>query len=304
MSDGKVVLITGGASGIGRALGEALAERGAMVLLADRQLDLAESVAAEIRQSGRSASAVALDVRDADAFKRVADEVVARYGRIDMFFNNAGIAVGGPAERYEPRDWNDVLEVNVQGVVNGIRAVYPHMLRQKSGHIINTASMAGLLGSANMVSYVTSKHAVVGLSKALRIEARRHGIKVSVLCPGFIRTAILHGGEYGRMAVPGFSADAITRAVEQLRPMDPAAFAKAALKAIERNVPYIVLPRWWKALWLLERVAPSTSLALWTRVYERMAKESEELERQKATAAPSTGNGQGRSTAAGAERSS
>jgi NAD(P)-dependent dehydrogenase (short-subunit alcohol dehydrogenase family) len=305
MSDGKVVLITGGASGIGRALGEALAERGATVVLADRQLDLAESVAAEIRQNGRAASAVALDVRDAEAFKRVADDVVSRHGRIDMFFNNAGIAVGGPVERYEPRDWGDVLDVNVQGVVNGVRAVYPHMLRQKSGHIINTASMAGLIGTGNMTSYVASKHAVVGLSKSLRVEAHRHGVNVSVLCPGFIRTAILQGGEFGRMQVPGFNAQSISRMVERLKPMDPSAFAVAALKEIDRNEPFIVLPRWWRAIWMLERLAPRLTLKLWIASYERMAKESEELERKNAASnGPAAGNGQGRSHPARAERSS
>jgi NAD(P)-dependent dehydrogenase (short-subunit alcohol dehydrogenase family) len=304
MSEEKVVLITGGASGIGRAFGEVLAERGAHVVLADRQLDLAESVAADIRQNGRSASAVALDVRDADAFKRVVDDIVARHGRLDMLFNNAGIAVGGPAERYEARDWSDVLDVNVQGVVNGIKAAYPQMIKQRRGHIINTASMAGLISSANMVSYVTSKHAVVGLSKALRVEGRRHGVRVSVLCPGFIRTAILHGGEFGRMQVPGISTDKLDKYIEQLRPMDPAAFATAALRAIDRNTPIIVLPHWWKAIWLLERVSPRLSLALWTAMYERMAKESEAVEGESAARSVSSGNGQGTLQATRAERSS
>lgn len=275
MRDGQVVLITGGASGIGRALGEALADRGARVVLADRQLDLAENVAADIRRNGRTAEAVALDVRDAAAFARVANDISARFGGIDMFFNNAGIAIGGPMENYELKDWNDVFDVNLAGVTNGIQAIYPLMIRQKRGHIINTASMAGLITNANLGSYAATKHAVVGLSKALRVEAKRHGVRVSVLCPGFVRTAILEGGEFGRMKVPGVPAEAVKAAVERIRPMDPATFAQKALRAIERNEPIIVLPSWYKALWLLERVSPRASLALWTAVYERSVREAE-----------------------------
>lgn len=276
MGDGRVALITGGASGIGRALGEALAERGVRVVLADRQRELAETVAVEIRRKGRSARAFGLDVRDEHAFAELVDEVQQHYGRIDLFFNNAGIGVGGPAESFEASDWYDVLDVNVTGVVHGIRAVYPLMIRQGHGHIINTASIAGLITTSNMTSYTASKHAVVGLSKGLRVEARRHGVKVSVLCPGFVRTAILTGGEFGRMRMPHLAGQ-LSEMIERTRPMDPAVFAQKALKAIERNEAIIVFPRWWRALWLLDRISPTVSLALWTALNDRTMREAERL---------------------------
>lgn len=253
MSEEKVVLITGGASGIGRAFGEVLAERGAHVVLADRQFDLAESVAAEIRQNGRKASAVALDVRDADAYKRVVDDIVARHGRIDMLFNNAGIAVGGPAERYEARDWSDVLDVNVQGVVNGIKAAYPQMIKQRSGHIVNTASMAGLVPSPLITSYAMTKHAVVGLSTSLRIEAAPFGVRVSALCPGVIDTPILE-----TKPPPGAWAPDARRFLTQVagppHPVDD--FAQQVLARVERNERIIVAPARARIGWLLSRWFP------------------------------------------------
>src|SRR5512139_669743 len=159
---GAVALITGGASGIG----EALADRGAEVVIADRQAEEAEAVAAEIRDRGGKAYALALDVRDADAFDALVSEVVKRSRRIDFFFNNAGIGVSGEVKSYARRDWDDVLDVNLHGVVHGIQAIYPLMVAQGSGHIVNTASMAGLIPTPGGASYGASKHAVVGVSKA------------------------------------------------------------------------------------------------------------------------------------------
>jgi NADP-dependent 3-hydroxy acid dehydrogenase YdfG len=166
-----VAFITGGASGIGAAIGKALARRGVDVVLADRQLELAQQVAEGIRQSDGRASAVELDVRDPARFASVVGETVARSGRIDYLFNNAGIGVAGDIAGYTLPDWYDVFDVNLRGVVHGIGAVYPVMRAQGSGHIINTASMAGLLPTSEAASYGATKHAVVGLSKTLRIEA-------------------------------------------------------------------------------------------------------------------------------------
>ena len=132
-----------------------------------------------------------LDVRSYSSFERAVAEAVQQSGRIDYLFNNAGIGVGGEVDSYTLDDWNDVFDVNLRGVVHGIQAVYPIMIRQHSGHIVNTASMAGLVTNAGMASYTATKHAVVALSKALRVEAERHGVQVSVLCPGAIRTPIL-----------------------------------------------------------------------------------------------------------------
>jgi len=259
---GAVALVTGGASGIGRALAEGCAARGSEVVLADRQIDLARSVAEGIRGRGGKADAVALDVRDADAFEAVAADVVARRGRIDLFFNNAGIAIAAEASDYDRADWDDLLDVNVRGIVYGIQAIYPRMVAQGGGHIVNTASMAGLIPVPGGVGYSLSKHGVVGMSKALRVEAAIHGVRVSALCPGVVRTPILEGGEYGRYEKAGMDEATMRTFWERLRPMAPETFAEQVLRDVAANTPYIIVPRWWKALWLLERLAPRLSLRL------------------------------------------
>jgi NAD(P)-dependent dehydrogenase (short-subunit alcohol dehydrogenase family) len=213
-------------------------------------------------------------VRSYPSFERAVAEAVQQSGRIDYLFNNAGIGVGGEVESYTLDDWNDVFDVNLRGVVHGIQAVYPIMIRQHSGHIVNTASMAGLVTTVGQASYTATKHAVVALSKALRVEAERHGVQVSVLCPGAIRTPILTGGQYGRILVAGLSDEELLKFWEQLRPMAPEVFAERALRAVLRGDAIIVVPAWWKAWWYLERLSPALSM----RTAKVMLKRMRELE--------------------------
>ena len=263
---GKVAIVTGGASGIGAALGRELAARGAEVVLVDRQVARAEEVAAAIRASGGRASADELDVRDLAANERVVKGVVERSGRVDLFFANAGIAVGGEIDSYDASDWDDVFDVNLRGVAYGLQAVYPRMIAQRGGHFVATASMAGLVSAAGEASYTASKHAVVGLVKTLQVEGMRHGVRASVLCPGAIETPILTGGEYGRIKYAGLSKEAARALWDRVRPLDVDVFAKKALDAVARGEPIIVLPAWWKALWYLERASPAASVAIWRRL--------------------------------------
>jgi NAD(P)-dependent dehydrogenase (short-subunit alcohol dehydrogenase family) len=266
----KVAIVTGAASGIGAALAKELAREGARVVLTDRQLELAEHVARDIRDAGGAADVAEVDVRDLSSVKRVVGETVARHGALDFLFNNAGIAVGGEMSSYAPGDWDDVFDVNLRGVAHGIQAAYPVMIRQEHGHIVNTASLAGLVACPAQGSYTATKHAVVALSKALRLEARRHGVRVSVLCPGVIRTPILHGGVYGRSKLAGLSVERLASMWERLWPMEPDAFAREAVRAVARDEAIIVIPRWWKGLWLLDRLSPSLSARLWAALLERM----------------------------------
>lgn len=270
---GRVAIVTGGASGIGAALGSELARQGAVVVLADRQLELAEQVAARIHEGGGRAEAIAVDVRELASIERVVESTKSRHGRIDLCFNNAGIAVGGELDTYSQRDWDDVFDVNLRGVAYGIQAVYPVMIRQRSGHIVNTASMAGLVGAPAEGSYAAAKHAVVGVSKTLRLEAKRHGVRVSVLCPGAIRTPILTGGKFGRLNMHGLSDEKVLEMWSLMRPMPADEFARRALRAIARNEAIIVVPGWWKAFWYLERVSPELSASVWGRILERMRKQ-------------------------------
>jgi NAD(P)-dependent dehydrogenase (short-subunit alcohol dehydrogenase family) len=237
-----------------------LADGGAEVWIADRQLGAAQELAQRLNSGGAKAHAVELDVRTYPSVERVVGEAVQQSGRIDYLFNNAGIGVGGEVDSYTLDDWNDVFDVNLHGVVHGIQAVYPIMIRQGSGHIVNTASMAGLVAGPGEASYTASKHAVVALSKALRLEAERHGIKVSVLCPGAIRTPILTGGTYGRMTKTGISDEELLKFWEPFRPMAPEKFAERALRAVLRGDAIIVVPAWWKTLWYLDRLSPVLSM--------------------------------------------
>jgi len=195
-------IVTGGASGIGRAISEELAQRGCDVVLADLQIELAKEVASQIRASGGTATAVKVDVTDFPAMDKLVHATVTRTGRLDYLFNNAGIVIGGGVDHYGIEDWNRVIDVNLRGVVNGVQAAYKIMLAQGFGHIVNTASMAGLMSGPGNVVYTTTKHAVVGLSTSLRAEAASQGVRVSVVCPGVIRTPILDdGGKFGKMLV-------------------------------------------------------------------------------------------------------
>jgi NADP-dependent 3-hydroxy acid dehydrogenase YdfG len=257
-ASGKVAFVTGGASGIGAALSTKLVDEGAEVWIADRQIGSAQGLAQRLNRGGAKAHAIELDVRSYPSFERAVAEAVQQSGRIDYLFNNAGIGVGGEVDSYTLDDWNDVFEVNLGGVVHGIQAVYPIMIRQHSGHIVNTASMAGLVAAPGSASYTATKHAVVGISKVLRVEAERHGVRVSVLCPGAIRTPILTFGKYGRYN--GVSDEQLLKFWEPFRPMAPEKFAERVLRAVFRGDAIIVVPAWWKALWYLERLSPAFSM--------------------------------------------
>ena len=255
---GKVVFVTGGGSGIGAALSAKLVDAGAQVWIADRQFDHARTLAQKLDASGARAHAVELDVRDAAAVRRAIDAVVDAAGRLDYLFNNAGIGIGGEVDTLTLDDWSDIIDVNLRGVIHGVDAAYPIMIKQGSGHIVNTASMAGLITTSAQAAYSSTKHAVVALSKTLRVEGKTHGVRVSVLCPGVVRTPILTGGEYGHNK--SISRENQQKLGEALRPMDPDEFAEQALRAVLRNQAIIVVPRWWKALWYLERLSPALSM--------------------------------------------
>jgi NAD(P)-dependent dehydrogenase (short-subunit alcohol dehydrogenase family) len=258
----RSAIVTGGASGIGRALAEALGRRGVYVVVADRQVDLAEQVASGIRAQGGAATVADLDVRDADRFRSAVAATVAAAGRLDYLFNNAGIAVAGEVRDYDPADWDDVFDVNLRGVCHGILAAYPRMIEQGSGHIVNTASLSGLIPALLQGSYTATKHAVVGLSRALRIEARRYGVRVSVVCPGSVRTPILRGGRYGR-AKSGLDMEAFGARLERLETIEPALLARRVLRAVERNRAIIIEPKAARVLWYLDRLSPWLSERLW-----------------------------------------
>src|SRR5579864_3524067 len=205
---GKVALITGAANGIGRATALAFAKSGAKTVVVDRDRAGGEATAGIIRQQGGEAQFVAADVTKSADVAAYVKAALDAYGRIDCFHNNAGIegTVKHTAE-YDEAMFDQVIAINVKGVFLGLRHVLPVMLRQKSGAIVNTASVAGLVATPGMPAYVASKHAVIGLTKTAAGEVARQGVRVNAVCPGPVDTRMIHSLE------------------AQLSPGDPAAIS-------------------------------------------------------------------------------
>ena len=264
---GRVAIVTGGGSGIGAALVRAMAGRGATIMIADIDEAAGKSVAAELDQ----VSAVTLDVRDAAAVADLVAQTKAEHGQIDYMFNNAGIAVGGLVEEFTLDHWDRVIDVNLRGVIHGVHAAYPVMLAQGNGHIVNTASLAGLIPGPGLAPYDATKHAVVGLSLSLRAEAGGRGVKVSAICPGFVDTPLLgrvnpdlpktsagmeNAGDVSKIVGPLYKADLL---------------AQDVLRGLAKNKPLIVAPRSARVLWRMTRYAPNFALNTITKTVQRRA---------------------------------
>lgn len=232
----KVAIVTGGASGIGRALGLALADRGArVVLLADKNLVGAEEAVGEIKQKGGIAQAARVDVTDFDAVKAMVGDIVNKFGRVDFMFNNAGIAAMGEARDLTLDDWKWVVDVNLWGVVHGTYAVLPVMLDQKSGHIVNTSSVAGFIPMPGSAPYMATKHAIVGMSLGMRMELEQHGIRVCVICPAAVETSAFDNARYR-----SYAKDDLKRVLSRgKKGANPNLIAAEILRGVAANKPMI-----------------------------------------------------------------
>jgi len=247
----KVSIVTGAGSGIGRALAEELSRKDAIVILADINSQQINEVAEAITASGYRAEALPVDVSNYDAVKKLVDDTVAQHGRLDYMFNNAGIAVGGEVRDCAIDDWRNVLDVNLNGVIYGIDSAYPIMVEQGFGHIVNTASIEGLLPFPGSVSYVASKHGVVGLSNALRIEGADLGVNVSVVCPGYVKTAIFRSAKLIKI-----DREKMLSLLPERLGITPEKCAAVILSGVERNKAIIVVTGYAKILWLIQRISP------------------------------------------------
>jgi NAD(P)-dependent dehydrogenase (short-subunit alcohol dehydrogenase family) len=193
---GKVALITGAGNGIGRATALAFAKSGAKVVVVDRDAAAGEATAGIIRQQGGEARFVAADVTKSADVQAYVKTAIDAYGRIDCFFNNAGIeGAWKHTAEYDEAMFDQVIGVNVKGVFLGLRHVLPEMLRQQSGAVVNTASVAGLVATPGMPAYVASKHAVIGLTKTAAGEVAKSGVRVNAVCPGPVDTRMIHSLE-------------------------------------------------------------------------------------------------------------
>lgn len=213
---GGVAVVTGGARGIGRATVEALLDEGCAVAILDRDGELAQSTAAALQARGRVA-AWTVDVRDADAFSKTITAVEAQLGSVTILVNNAGIMLLGATLEHAPAADQLQLDINVNGVLNGMRAVMPGMVRRASGHIVNIASVAGVLGTPFAAVYSGSKHAVIGITEATRHEYMDRGLRFSYVCPGLVDTELIAGTGRPRFpptARPEEVADAVVLALK------------------------------------------------------------------------------------------
>ncbi|MDX1692503.1 MAG: SDR family oxidoreductase [Ketobacteraceae bacterium] len=236
----KSVVITGAGSGMGRALAMQLGSYGANVVATDIDEEAAQVTAREIKRKDGHASYHPLDVRDRDAFRSLLKGVVGDYGTLDYLFNNAGIAIFGEVRDQSEEDWQRVIDINQMGVLYGTLAAYEIMCRQGSGHIVNTASIAGLSATPLLTPYSMTKHAVVGLSMSLREEAKGLGVKVSTVCPGLIRTSIADGNFARASHFPdafGFLEEKL-----RIRPLSADEAAKYILKGVKKNQAQIIFP--------------------------------------------------------------
>jgi NAD(P)-dependent dehydrogenase (short-subunit alcohol dehydrogenase family) len=253
--ENAVAIVTGGGMGLGEALCEELARRGAMVVVADVDGDAARQVAGRLEQSGRPALAVRIDVADEAEVAQLIESTVAEYGRVDYMINNAGIAIGGDSRDLSIQQWRRVLDVDLLGVVNGTVHAYRVMARQGHGHIVNISSLSGLVPQPGNVPYCTSKHGIVGLSLSLRAEGADLGVKVSAACPGDMKTKI-----YDNMVVvnmPREEVATLSRRTHYLMPqMSAQAAARAILHGVGRDRPLIVFPFAVQVIWHLYRWFP------------------------------------------------
>jgi NAD(P)-dependent dehydrogenase (short-subunit alcohol dehydrogenase family) len=246
---GKTAFVTGGASGIGFALGKVLAEAGMNVMLADIEREALDEAAATLAPSSPGVRGVACDVADPDSLERAARATFQAFGNVHVVCNNAGVAGGSGIDDVSLATWRWVLDVNLMGVVHGIRTFLPHIRGHgEGGHIVNTAAMAGLQSGLGFSPYVASKFAVVALSEGLRSELRSLGIGVTVLCPGFVRSHMHRSARnrqkrYGawRPPDPGSKAAALANLQAELQQagLEADIVARRALEAIREDQLYV-----------------------------------------------------------------
>jgi NAD(P)-dependent dehydrogenase (short-subunit alcohol dehydrogenase family) len=263
----KVAIVTGGASGIGRSICAYLGRHGAQVVVADRNPEGAQETAASISAQGGRAEVATVDVTDADGIASLIGGTARELGRIDLLFNNAGVSLNGEFRDMTLAHWRRILDVNLWGVVYGCHHVYPIMVEQGFGQIVNTASLAGLIPGGLTSGYSASKHAVVGFTLTLRSEARQYGIKVNALCPGYMRTNIQKTTEN---VTAYMNSDRNEQMNANMRFPTPDDCIEQMMRGIRRNRAVVISPGSHRIFWLLHRAAPGFNVAMWTMVIKRM----------------------------------
>ena len=246
---GKTAFVTGAASGIGLSLAKACAEAGTNVMLADIEKPALDRALEALRDHAPRVRTIVCDVAESASVERAAKATFDAFGNVHILCNNAGVGGGSGIDDISLETWRWVIDVNLMGVVNGVKHFLPHMRAHgQGGHIVNTASMAGLQANIGFSPYVASKYAVVGMSEGLARQLAHENIGVSVLCPGFVRTRIAESGRnrpqrYGATQKPApgsFAAGLATHLAERAESgLDPAVAAAKVLDAIRENELYV-----------------------------------------------------------------
>jgi NAD(P)-dependent dehydrogenase (short-subunit alcohol dehydrogenase family) len=246
---GKTAFVTGGAAGIGFALGRAFAEAGMKVMLADIETDALAAAVKSLHNVGPEVRGIICDVADPGSVERAAEASCQAFGKVHIVCNNAGVAAAGGIDNISIDNWRWVLDVNLMGVLHGIRSFLPHIRAHgEGGHFVNTASMAGMNGGLGFSPYVASKFAVVGMSEGLAMQLKPLGIGVSVLCPSYVRTRIGESGRnrperYGATQTPDPASPAgllLAQISERLQAgLDPSQVAARVLAAIREDQFYV-----------------------------------------------------------------
>ncbi len=262
----KSVLVTGAASGIGRATALAFAAEGANLIIADINEEGLKSAAKEIERLGRRAICARTDVSKPDDVAALAQVAIKDGGGVDVLMNNAGVGLGTLIRDMEPADWEWIMGINLWGAIYMIYHLLPQMIERGSGHIINLASGAGLVAIPVLGAYSTTKFALVGLSGALRAELAHHNIGVSVVCPGIIRTPIFQTSK-----IKGLSLE--VKEVPGWIGTTPEKVAKAIIKGVKRNQARIIITPSMKILAIVNSLLPGLVRAVNSRMAKRIEKE-------------------------------
>ncbi|GGA61807.1 SDR family NAD(P)-dependent oxidoreductase [Ornithinibacillus halotolerans] len=226
----KVAIVTGGASGIGKAICQELVTNYVYVIIADINEQEGKIVEKELNKKDKMARFVPLDVTDYKEVESVVNQIYSEFGRLDYLFNNAGIAMYGEMYHMSVEDWKEIIDINVWGVVHGTQIGYKIMKEQGFGHIVNTASAAGLGPSPISSAYATTKHAVVGLTTSLHYEAEAFNIKVSTLCPTFVDTPI-----FDKAKTIKIDKLILTNQLKKQKMMSPEKLAKITIAGVHKN---------------------------------------------------------------------
>ena len=262
---GRVAMVTGASGGIGRATALAFADEGCEVVICARREAQLEQVADQIRAKGRRALAVATDVGKEEDVKALAEKAFSEFGKVDIAFSNAGIALNAQTHLLEKADWEKVMNVNFYGAVHVVRHFVRPMVERKEGHLVVNSSGFGLTGAPYNTTYSTSKFALVGMTECLRAEVAQHNVGVTTLCGGVVQTEIFKNAE-----LKGFD-DKARDALNMFKGMAPEKFAQIVVKAVKKNKGFVITDGMTKYSYMFKRYSPGL-FELWIRQMPRFSK--------------------------------